>query len=133
MHYQRFQDLPVWNAAIDLADKTFKLCDDRSFDYQGDLRRQLGKAALSVSNNIAEGFERNTAKELKAFLYIARGSNGELRSMLYVLERNERYAHLAERREEIMQLAASIGRQLKGWVDNLESSIIERKPKEPIA
>lgn len=82
MRYTRFQDLPVWNAAIDLADKAFKLCDDRSFDFQGGLRRQFGKAAFSVSNNIAEGFERNTTKELLAFLYVARGSNGEVRSML---------------------------------------------------
>ncbi len=64
MRYTKFEELPVWNAAVDLADKTFKLCEDKSFDFQGDLRKQLGKAALSVSNNIAEGFERHTTKEL---------------------------------------------------------------------
>ena len=46
----------------------------------------LERAALSVSNNIAEGFERGTTNELLAFLYIARGSAGEVRSMMRVLE-----------------------------------------------
>lgn len=42
------------------------------------------RATLSISNNIAEGFERETAKEFTRFLYIARGSAGEVRSMLYI-------------------------------------------------
>jgi four helix bundle protein len=45
------------------------------------LRDQLERAALSISNNIAEGFERGTTNELLAFLYVARGSAGEVRSM----------------------------------------------------
>jgi four helix bundle protein len=53
--------------------------------YPG-LRDQLERAALSVSNNIAEGFERGTTNELLAFLYIARGSAGEVRSMMRILE-----------------------------------------------
>jgi four helix bundle protein len=50
------------------------------------LRDQLERAAVSVSNNIAEGFERGTTQELLTFLYIARGSCGEVRSMPSLLE-----------------------------------------------
>jgi four helix bundle protein len=51
------------------------------------LRDQLERAALSVSNNIAEGFERGTTQELLTFIYISQGSAGEVRSMLCFLER----------------------------------------------
>ena len=51
----------------------FRLTADKSFQAQGDLRSQLQRAALSISNNVAEGFERGTTQELLTFLYIARG------------------------------------------------------------
>ncbi|MGA2058857.1 MAG: four helix bundle protein [Thermoguttaceae bacterium] len=83
MKYDRFEDLPVWKAAIDLADRIYLLTRHRFFNQPGDLRDQLRRSALSVSNNIAEGFERGSSAELIAFLYIARGSAGEVRSMLH--------------------------------------------------
>ena len=72
MKYERFEDLPVWNAAIDLATRTYKLTSDRAFLRQGGLRDQIERAAVSISNNIAEGFERGTNSDLLKFLYIAR-------------------------------------------------------------
>ena len=76
MKYERFEDLPVWKAAIDLAVRVYALTRDRFFSQAGDLRDQLRRAALSVSNNISEGFERGSTAELLAFLYFARGSAG---------------------------------------------------------
>ena len=63
MTYKRFEDLPVWKAGIQLAERVFALVDDRNFNYKGDLRSQLQRAAVSVSNNIAEGFERGILLE----------------------------------------------------------------------
>jgi len=74
MTYKRFEDLPVWQAAMSLAERVFKLTEDRGFAMKGDLRNQLQRAAISVGNNIAESFERGTTQELLTFLYIARGS-----------------------------------------------------------
>jgi four helix bundle protein len=82
MKYARFEDLPVWKAAVELAERVYGCTRRRFFSQPGDLRDQLRRAALSVSNNIAEGFERGSTAELLAYLYIARGSAGEVRSML---------------------------------------------------
>ena len=87
MKYERFEDLPVWQAAIDLAVRIYELTRDKFFSQSGDLRSQIRRASLSVSNNIAEGFERGSTAELLAFLYISRGSCGETRSMLIFLLR----------------------------------------------
>jgi four helix bundle protein len=60
----------------------YEFSSSSQFNRHSGLRDQLERAALSVSNNIAEGFERGSTNELLAFLYIARGSAGEVRSML---------------------------------------------------
>jgi len=80
--YTRFEDLPVWKSAIDLAVQIYFLTAQEEFRAQRGLRDQLERAVVSISNNIAEGFERGTTQELLTFLYIARGSSGEVRSML---------------------------------------------------
>lgn len=87
MKYERFEELPVWRAAVDLARRVYALTRGRFFSQSGDLRDQLRRAALSISNNVAEGFERGSTNELIAFLYIARGSAGEVRSMLCFAEK----------------------------------------------
>src|SRR6266403_5464668 len=86
MTYERFEDLPVWQKAADLYEQTEELLETETFKATRGFRDQLDRAALSVSNNIAEGFERGTTNELLAFIYIARGSAGEVRSMMRILE-----------------------------------------------
>ncbi len=81
MNAQKFEDLICWQKGRDLAVEIythFKNVKDYSF------KDQIQRAALSISNNIAEGFERKSNKEFIQFLYIAKGSCGEVRSMLHV-------------------------------------------------
>ena len=125
MKYERFEDLPVWQAGIELAKGVYDLTRDRFFDQAGDLRGQLRRASLSVSNNIAEGFERGTTAELLAFLYISRGSCGETRSMLLFTERFSEAEHLKSQISELKLLAESCSRQIRGWADNLQNSDIK--------
>ena len=94
MKYERFEDLPVWRAAADLAARMFRWTNQGPFRGKGDMANQLQRAALSISNNIAEGFERGTTNELITFLYYARGSAGEVRSMLCVMNRMEEFDNL---------------------------------------
>jgi four helix bundle protein len=94
MTYSRFEELPVWQEAIRLAENTYDMTESKEWRASRSFRDQIERAALSVSNNIAEGFERGTTKELLAFLYIARGSAGEVRSMLCLFERRRAFGHL---------------------------------------
>jgi four helix bundle protein len=125
MKYKRFEELPVWESAINLAKKTFLMFENNSKTNCGDLRNQAERAALSVSNNIAEGFERGTTQELLTFLYIARGSAGEVRSMLCLMERLRAFENLKSEISDLKSLSESISRQLRAWADSLQNSIIK--------
>ena len=122
MRYTRFEDLPVWNTAIDLAVKVYTLTERIQFRRRRSLRDQIERAAVSVSNNIAEGFERGTNNELLSFLYIARGSAGEVRSMLCLLERLPTFRELRADTKTLKAKAESCSRQLKGWAQSLQDS-----------
>ena len=124
MKYKSFEDLPVWQAAIELARRTYTLTEHQAFHGHAGLRDQLERAALSVSNNIAEGFERGSTNELLAFLYIARGSSGEVRSMLCLLERILSFSSLKSEIGNLKSSCLSISRQLYGWIEQLKNSDI---------
>lgn len=125
MKYERFEDLPAWKAAMDLALRVYAMTRDRFFAQAGDLRSQLRRAALSVSNNIAEGFERGTTAELISFLYIARGSAGEVRSMLCFIEQSPESVPLKSQISNLKLLAENCSRQLRGWTDHLQNTSIQ--------
>jgi four helix bundle protein len=124
MKYNSFEDLPVWQAAIELARHTYALTEHQAFRGHAGLRDQLERATLSVSNNIAEGFERGSTNELLSFLYIARGSSGEVRSMLCLLDRIPTFSPLQSEICDLRSAAASISRQLYGWIEQLKNSDI---------
>jgi four helix bundle protein len=122
MTYQRFEDLPVWNSAIDLALRIYEFTSKPQFTGRYSLKDQIERAAVSVSNNIAEGFERGTNKELLSFLYIARGSAGEVRSMLCLIERIAAFQELGRETKLLKNKAESCSRQLKAWAQALQNS-----------
>ena len=125
MKYERFEDLPVWQDAILLAEgcEDFLIAAKKHITYSK--RDQLDRCSLSVSNNIAEGFERGTTNELLAFLYIARGSAGEVRSMLCYFERRPALKDFKSQISNLKPLAESCSRQLRGWADSLQNSDIK--------
>src|SRR5438094_4595194 len=129
MTYQRFEDLPVWQEAARLYEQAEELLENESFQASRGFRDQLDRAALSVSNNIAEGCKRGTTNELLAFIYIARGSAGEVRSMLCLKERRARKevwpADLKSQIADLKSVAESCSRQLRGWADSLQNSDIK--------
>jgi four helix bundle protein len=81
MKIDKFEDILAWKRSRQLTilvKQNFKNCRDFSF------KDQIQRATVSIMNNIAEGFERQSNKEFKHFLFVAKGSAGEVRSMLYV-------------------------------------------------
>ena len=73
-----------WQKGIALVKEVYSLTRDGPLSRDYGLRDQLQRAAVSIPTNIAEGFERSSTKEYVRFLYIAKGSAGELRSLLRV-------------------------------------------------
>jgi four helix bundle protein len=124
MKYTRFEDLPVWNAAIEFAVKVFAFTARPEFRGYYSLKDQLERAAVSISNNIAEGFERGTTQELLTFIYISRGSAGESRSELCLLDRLPPFTNLKSEISNLKSQAENISRQLRGWADSLQNSDI---------
>lgn len=82
--YEKFEDLPVWILAKDLAVKIYQVSKGEKFRKDYALVDQIRRVSISISSNIAEGFERGSKKEFIQFLYIAKGSLGEVRSQLQV-------------------------------------------------
>ncbi|MFC2126595.1 four helix bundle protein [Bacteroidota bacterium] len=81
MKIDRFEDIIAWQKAKEITIKIYSLFkDSKDFGF----RDQIQRASVSVMNNIAEGFERKSDKEFRQFLFIAKGSCGEMRSMLYL-------------------------------------------------
>ena len=83
----RFEDLKIWNKAMDVAEKTYKLSAKFPLEEKFNLTSQIRKSAISIPSNIAEGAGRNTNGEFKNFLGIANGSSYELITQLYLTER----------------------------------------------
>lgn len=80
----RFEEIRAWQMAKDLVVKVYQLGEGGPFSTDAGLRGQIRRASVSVMANIAEGFERGSRKEFVRFLYMAKGSAGEVRSHLYV-------------------------------------------------
>jgi four helix bundle protein len=87
MTAKRFEDLRIWQQARSQANLVYdSFGHDTPAGRDYGFRDQIQRCAVSVMNNIAEGFERRTDQDFARFLNIAKGSNGEVRSMLYLSE-----------------------------------------------
>src|SRR5262249_54517292 len=125
MKYNRFEDLPVWKAGARLFVRIDRLCEDAEVCRRGDVADQIHRAALSITNNIAEGFEQGTTQQLITHLYHARGSAGEVRSILQELLGIPRFQHLKSEISDLRSQIESISRQLRAFADALQNSDID--------
>jgi four helix bundle protein len=80
----KFEEMERWQKARTIAKTVYLLSEKEKFSRDYGLRDQIRRASVSIMSNIAEGFERGTNKEFIQFLYIAKGSSGEVRTQLYI-------------------------------------------------
>jgi four helix bundle protein len=84
MKVKTFEDLQIWEDARILVKSIYELTALNGFKKDYGFKDQIQRAAVSIMNNISEGFERDNNKEFRNFLNYAKGSAGEVRPMLYV-------------------------------------------------
>lgn len=89
---QSFEDLLVWKKARLLTQWVYGITKNGPLSADFGLKDQIQRASVSVMANIAEGFERGSRKEYRQFLNIAKGSCGEVRSLLYIIQDNGYYS-----------------------------------------
>ena len=112
-----FERLEVWKKSVDLCEQLLILADRLGSRDRYSLGEQLRRAAISVSNNIAEGGARNNRKEKVYFYNIARGSVYEIVNLLEVCKRRK---HLCEKgHTSFYQKAEEIARMLSGLIRSL--------------
>ncbi len=119
---EAFEQLDVWKRSCRLCVdvyQAFRSCRDYGF------KDQVGRAALSIPSNIAEGYERNSSKEFARFLGIAKGSCGELRTQLYICAE----IGLLERMQaaKFVEETGEISRMLQGLIRKINDRTVKGK------
>ena len=115
-----FEDIEVYKKSFDFTVNIFQQTEKTSINKN--IVHQLERAALSISNNIAEGFELQSNKQLVKFLYIAKGSCGECRNLLAIankLDQIDTGKHI-----ELRNSAIEISKQLSNFIKYLKKSEI---------
>ncbi len=114
-----FEDLEVWQKAVDFADRIISIADEMNTGRKHfRLLEQLEAASTSLAMNIAEGKGRYSKKEFIQFLYIARGSLYETITLLIIF--NKRKWISSEQLEEIKELGDHIGKMLSRLINSIK-------------
>ena len=114
MKILKFEDIIAWQKSQDLAAEVYQVFENsRDFGFKD----QIQRAAVSISNNIAEGFDRYSDKEFVRFLYISMASCSEVKSMLYL---SHRLNYLTkDQSEQLIIKSEEISRIIRGFIKSL--------------
>jgi len=126
---RQFEDLSVWQESRQLVGAIYTVSRQPSFNQDFGLRDQIRRAAVSTMSHIAEGFERGTRKEFVQFLNIAKGSNGEVRSQLYVALEQK---YISEKEfAALSEAAVLLSRKLSAFIYYLEGCAGDSRARKP--
>ncbi len=114
MKFDRFEDILAWQKALELTEEIYKLLAE-SKDYS--FKDQIQRASTSIMNNIAEGFERRSNNEFKHFLFIAKGSCGEVRSMIILGKKLNKFS--VDIADKLFNQSEEISKMLSGLIKTL--------------
>ncbi len=107
-----FEELHIYQRARELTNAVYSLTRSEAFSRDGGLVDQIRRAAVSIMSNIAEGFERGATAEFIQFLYVAKGSCGEVRAQLQIAT-DQQYVGAADH-----ERLCGLCRRLSGMVSN---------------
>ena len=114
-----FQDLLVWQKAMELVEEVYRLARLLPTEETYALSDQMRRAAVSIPSNIAEGQARNSTKEFLKFLAIAKGSNAELQTQCLICQR---LSYVSETdMQSALTLSTEIGKMLNSLITNLSN------------
>jgi len=119
MSVRRFEDLVVWQKARVLTNEIYKITKKPEFSKDLGLKDQIQRASVSIMSNIAEGFERGSKEEFIQFLYISRGSCGEVRTQLYVAK-DQNYI-TEEEFQKLQDLAVEVSRLIYHLIESVKT------------
>ncbi|MDG1040417.1 MAG: four helix bundle protein [Polaribacter sp.] len=115
MAIQKFEDLIVWQKAQDFSVAIYsEFKNNKDFSFNDQIKR----ASISISNNIAEGFDRSSNPDFKRFLYFSLASNSEVRSMLYLAIRLNFLPE--ESAKKLIDSSNEIARMIFGLIKSLK-------------
>lgn len=117
--FKTIEDIKVWDESIKLVTEIYLITNqNKIFMYDYALKEQIRKSSISIPSNIAEGYERGSKREFIRFLYIAKGSCGELRTQLKIsreLEyiKQDKYIDLEDLCKKISAMCMKLIQKLK--------------------
>ena len=111
------RDLDVWRLGIDLADLIYSTTHSFPIEERYGLSSQMRRSAVSIPANIAEGAARDTVKDYRRFLFIARGSLAELETLVVIATRAGLMDTVAENR--VLNLWNKVAQTLQGLIRSL--------------
>ena len=114
----RFEDMEIWKEAIKIGVDIYKLTSRDKLERDFSSKDQLRRAAISISNNIAEGFEYNNNKMFLKFLSYAKASAGELRSNLFVLKEAQLVSETDN--DKLRESLLSVSKNISGFMKYLK-------------
>ena len=120
--FRKFEDIDAWKLARTLANRIYDVTNGTNFSRDFGLRDQIRRASISIVSNIAEGFERDGDREFVQFLFVAKGSCGEVRAQLYLA--HDRSYLSDEQFQEIYARAVLLNRTVAGLIKYLQNSKI---------
>ena len=115
-----FEDLECWDKAANLDAEVYRLIKNSVIRTEFSLKDQMLSSSGSIADNIAEGFERNGNKEFTQFLYIAKGSCGELRSQFHRCKRREMIDH--EIHQHFVNQCKDVSIKISNLISQIKSS-----------
>ncbi|HJP64448.1 MAG TPA: four helix bundle protein [Mucilaginibacter sp.] len=124
---EKFEELEIWKIAIEIAVEIYSICDNEPLKSDWGMKDQIRRAACSMSDNIAEGFEYNNNPDFIRFLNYAKGSSGEFRNKLTILNQAGKIDN--DVCQPLYQKSIEFSAKTKNLIDYLKNFEANKKKK----